>query len=652
MKRFQSAKKEAKKIFKSKMQFLILLSILVIATNSIHAQTLLWANGIGGYADDRGSSCAVDAFGNVYTTGYFRSTVDFDPGSGTFYLTSAGSASSDIFVTKISATGNLIWAKHMGGTGNDYSYSIAVDTGGNVYTTGIFSGTADFDPGPSQYNLTPDYGSGAFISKLNSNGNFVWAKKFGGGSTTGLDITLDNDGNIYTTGTFFGGDFDPGAGIFNLTTHGNEDCFISKLDITGNFLWAKGFGGYYGDLSNSIAVDVLGNVYTTGNFTDSTDFDPGAGIYFLSSGAWNRSAMFISKLDAFGNFIWAKKISGTDNCSGSSIALDTNGYFYCTGHFQGNADFDPGPGICNMSAGTSMDALVCKFDVTGNFKWAKSFGGNGTVIGNSIALDEIGNIYTTGYFVYTIDFDPGISNHDLSSTGTFHQIFISKLDSIGNYVWAQQLGGLNWDEGHCILPAPNGSIYVTGFFADTAYFDPLDSVSLISNGSTDIFTAKYCECSGVIDDTVTQYGFTLTANASGIIYQWLDCTSGFTPIIGQTGQSFTAQVNGNYAVEITQCTCKDTSSCYLIYGIGLNENIFGSGYKLYPNPTDGRMTIDFGKQFTNIEVTITNILGQKISNQQFSNTSSLKLEIGGESGVYFIKINSENESAVIKLLKR
>ena len=135
----------------------------------------VWAKGMGGASYDLGTDVTVDSSGNVYTTGNFYGTVDFDPGMGVLYLTSVGD--SDIFVSKLDSSGNLLWAKRMGGTNYDKGYSIAVDPSGNVYTTGGVYGTVDFDPGElSGFYLNSAGGSDIFVSKLNSSGNFVWAK--------------------------------------------------------------------------------------------------------------------------------------------------------------------------------------------------------------------------------------------------------------------------------------------------------------------------------------------------------------------------------------------------------------------------------------------------------------------------------------------
>ena len=288
------------------------ISLLVIATSISHvnpasawsnAQTTVSVFG-GSSGGDLGRSIAVDSGGNIYTTGHFRGTVDFDPGAGTSNLTSAGA--TDVFVSKLDSAGDLIWAKSFGGGAGNLAYSIAVDGSGNVYTTGYFRGTADFDPGEGTFNLTNAGSGDAFVSKLNSAGDFLWAKRFGGTqSERAYSIAVDSSGNVYTTGYFQAtADFDPGAGTSNLTSVGSDDVFVSKLDSTGNLLWAKSFGGTsfdfpFEDDFNSIAVDGSGNVYTTGYFQGTVDFDPGEGTSNLTSAGYTD--VFVLKLTSSGD---------------------------------------------------------------------------------------------------------------------------------------------------------------------------------------------------------------------------------------------------------------------------------------------------------------------------------------------------------------
>src|SRR5690606_9459529 len=134
----------------------------------------------------------------------------------------------DIFISKLDTNGNFLWAKSMGGVSGDYGSSITTDSSGHIYTTGAFTGTADFDPGVDEFELTSTGGTDIFISKLDTNGNFLWAKSMGGASAdNGNSITVDSAGYIYTTGDFQGtADFDPGSGTSNLVSAGGTDIFI------------------------------------------------------------------------------------------------------------------------------------------------------------------------------------------------------------------------------------------------------------------------------------------------------------------------------------------------------------------------------------------------------------------------------------------
>ena len=278
---------------------LVVLASFLLQVVPAQGQNFVWAKQMGGVSVDRAWGAAVDGSGNVYTTGGFNGTADFDPGSGAFNLTSAGSL--DIFVSKLDSAGNFVWAKQMGGSRVDIAEGVALDGSGNVHTTGFFGGTADFDPGSGAFNLTAAGRDDIFVSKLDSAGNFVWAEQMGGqNSDQAKGVAVDCRGNVYTTGWFDGtADFDPGPGVFNL--FGTEqDIFVSKLDSRGNFVWAVAtMGGFYG-VQHQVAVDVdgSGNVYTTGSFTESLDFDPGPNAFILTPAG--GSDIFVSKLEPNG----------------------------------------------------------------------------------------------------------------------------------------------------------------------------------------------------------------------------------------------------------------------------------------------------------------------------------------------------------------
>ena len=149
-----------------------------------NSQTVEWVRQFSGINNDLARNVTVDVSGNVYTIGHFEGTVDFDPGVGSYNLTSTGN--SDVFISKLDASGNFIWAIKLGGTSIDQGLSIVVDATGNVYSAGNFYGTADFDPSTATFNLTSAGYADVFITKLDVSGNFVWAKKIGGTNTEGL----------------------------------------------------------------------------------------------------------------------------------------------------------------------------------------------------------------------------------------------------------------------------------------------------------------------------------------------------------------------------------------------------------------------------------------------------------------------------------
>jgi hypothetical protein len=472
----------------------------------------------GGSMGPSNSRTSVDALGNRYTVGSFSGTVDFDPGAGTSNLISAGN--NDIFISKLDSSGNYLWAKQLGGINSDLANSVTIDASGNVYTTGFFSGTVDFDPGAGTSNLISAGSTDIFISKLDSSGNYLWAKQLGGTSTElAQSITIDASGNVYTTGSFNGtADFDPGASTNNLTSVGSADIFISKLDSSGNYLWAKQLGGSNNEVAQSMTLDGSGNVYTTGYFQGTADFDPGAGVNNLTSAGVQD--IFISKLDSNGNYLWANRLGGASNDAAYSMTLDGSGNVYTTGIFTGTVDFDPGAGTNNLtSAGGSQDIFISKLDSSGNYLWAKQLGGTMFDATNSMVIDGSGNVYTTGYFQGTADFDPGAGTNNLTSRGSA-DIFISKLDSNGNYLWAKQLGSTNYDSAHSVAIDGSGNVYTTGYFNGTVDFDPGAGITNLATGdTTNMFLSKLSQIQPSIAPVITlpTGAIAYTENATAIV---------------------------------------------------------------------------------------------------------------------------------------
>ncbi len=394
----------------------------------------VWAKSFGGvsYPCQIGG-IALDKNQNVYVTGVFYGEVDFDPGPSIYNL--GNTLSRDCFVLKLNKNGNFIWAKNtLRDAGERQSNAIKVDRSGNVYTCGSFFQTGDFDPDSTAiYNLSSGGYSSPYISKLDANGNFIWAKTFAGGQySNAIAMDIDTMDNVYTTGFFMRTtDFDPGSAVFDITPitaatllgEDAEDVFISKLDSNGNFVWAKSFGGDLLESGKSIKVDNNQNVFVGGVFRGNTDFDPDSGLVSINySGGWGTDG-FICKLDLDGHFVWGKKIGGPSSIDEiNEMDLDANNNIYATGVFALTADFDPDLTIYNLTATTANDIFIAKLNSAGNFAWAYNMGGIDTPFGNDdsgkgIAIDADFNVYGTGWFDGTIDFDPGINSYDLTSSG-------------------------------------------------------------------------------------------------------------------------------------------------------------------------------------------------------------------------------------------
>ncbi len=373
---------------------------------------------------------SIDDSGNIYISGHFLGSGDFDPGPGVFTLTSNGD--SDIFILKLDANGDFLWAKSIGGTSEESCRNHAFDNAGNIYLLGGYSGSVDFDPGPGVYNLTASSSVDAYVLKLDANGDFVWAKSTGGNASSSVfdrDIAVDGQGNVYATGDFYGtADFDPGVGVLNLTSNGGSEIFILKLNANGDLVWVKAIGGSGGDRSTNIALDASNNVIISGGFSGQIDFDPGPNDFMLNS-APNNYGGYILKLDNAGDFIWVKGFFsiGVASIHSYELVIDASNNIFGSGWFYGSVDVDPGSGthIVN-SIGGSIDGYLLKLDSIGNFVWVNVLAGTDDQYPYGATIDYQGNIISTGGFESTVDFDPGPNTHNLTATGT-KDFFLLKL---------------------------------------------------------------------------------------------------------------------------------------------------------------------------------------------------------------------------------
>jgi hypothetical protein len=241
------------------------------------------------------------------------------------------------------------WAKTFGTvTGSSASgIDVVSDSKNNSYWLGGFSGTVDFNPAVGVFNLTASFNS-AYIVKLDSAGNFLWAKQFDCSSYFGVaDLHIDTKDNMYVTGSFNGIlDCDPTSGISNITSAGLDDAFLCKIDTSGALIWKKHIGSTTKEVGKKIGTDTTGNVILTGQFINTVDFDPGVGTYNLTSTTVNSSFTvntYILKLNRFGDFVWAGSIAaGVD-----AISVEKVGNIVLTGLTSDVVDIDPSLSVVN-----------------------------------------------------------------------------------------------------------------------------------------------------------------------------------------------------------------------------------------------------------------------------------------------------------------
>jgi hypothetical protein len=391
----------------------------------------LWAKQIGGTFGELVNSIKTDANGNVIISGGFlSSSVDFDPGPGTFILNNASAGQIDVFILKLDAAGNFLWAKQLSSVTNENTYGMTVDGSNNVYITGYTTMVLDYDPGPGTYTVQSTGSYNIFVLKLDGSGNFIWAAQTNSLSTSfPTDIAVDNSGNVYAVGYFDGvGDFDPSPANYTLASAGSADGYLLKLSSSGSFLWAKQIGGTGYDVFNSIATNNSGDVFLTGFYSNTVDFDPGPAVFTATSNG--GSDIFLCKLDANGNFGWSKTFGGIDNDLAGGITIDANSNLYVSGEFKNTLDIDPGPANYPVTSVGNSDIFISKFNASGTQIWSKQFGGSYIDYSPKLCLDISGNLYCSGLFLDKVDFDPGPLTSTMSTNGTnIVSIFLSKFSS-------------------------------------------------------------------------------------------------------------------------------------------------------------------------------------------------------------------------------
>ena len=462
-------------------------TLSILSFNLLAQPEFAWAKGIGGSATDVGLNVATDSNGNVYLCGRFQGTIDADPGTGgTSTIVSAGDF--DMCVIKFDALGNFIWVKTLGGTGFDEFSEVVCDTQDNIILVGAFNGTIDADPNSGTATFTST-GDDILILKLAGDGSTLWTHHVSGSAgdyNGGLAVNSTND--IYLTGGFSGTtNFDVDGGNTSLTSAGENDVYILKLLSDGSFSWVKQVGNTSFDYAEDVSVDNTDQIVVAGRFRETVNFDPNGGTQNSTSAGLNDC--FLLKLDNNGNYVWHITTGGTGYDETWSVTTDNNNDVFTFGYFSGTVDLDPGAGTQNVTSNGSDDLFIQKFNSAGSLQWVKTVGGSEFENSYDIACDSEGNVVAVGDFFNTVDFDPGAGESSLTSAGN-NDIYYLKLNADGDYQWAVRIGAAFSQAGYSITVDNDNNIISTGTYSSSVDFNPGSGTQILTSQDFNMYVLK------------------------------------------------------------------------------------------------------------------------------------------------------------------
>lgn len=671
------------KLFARKTHLAVKMVFIAVIINAFFGNNLIaqytvdwqWHNAYGAAGAEFGEKVIMDTDGNLYLSAQFEGTIDVDPSAATVNLTSAGGL--DCAIICYDENGNYLWAKRIGGTGEDRIWEIEWKAD-HLYITGSFSATVDFDPGVGTTNLTSAGNLDIFIAKFQDDGDFVWVKKMGGTDRDeGWGIGIDsNDDIIIGCGYRATVDFDPGAGVSNLVSAGDYDFVIAKYSNTGDFVWAKGMGGSGYDFFYSLDMDHNDNIFVGGMFQNTVDFDPSAATQNrTSTGNWD---FVVASYDTDGDYRWANTGGGTGEDRIYSVVVSGTGNVFCGGWFSGtNIDFNTGAGTQLLSSNGGNDAFVMKIENDGDFSWAKSWGGTGFDGSFCLYADSDENVYSVGQFTGTnVDFDPSAASYLLTSNST--DIFISLLDDNGDFVWARNPSGTSAVDNlrGLVVDETTDAVYVTGHFGSTVDFDvEAGTQNATAIGNYDFALVKYdYELQTPLPVVLVSFDASYSADNNWVDIRWVTSSEvnchyysieksqdmlHWTETAVKTGNgnsniiSYYHAVDNNPAQGISyyRMVQYDFNGEFTVFdpqSVQITTSSLGSKVVIYPNPVSDILSVINVENYSLIELVDLN--GNVIMKSQVDDqVTSINLQNVSE-GVIFLRLSGTLPTEVIKVI--
>ena len=535
--------------------------------------------------------------------------------------------------------------------------------------------------------------------------NILWEKQFGGiGDDRSTKKVIDNNGDLLVTGTFMNTvDFDFGSGSTELTSNGWWDVFLAKYDTTGNLIWVVSFGSVNFDYSDIVTVDENNNIYLGGNYGGVMDINPGANEELLTPIGLSS---YLLKLNEAGEFQWARNLTGND-IRIQGIGVGPQGVV-CGGYFTGTCEFNNEGTSYQMTSDASQDTYVLNITENGTFISAYQIGSLGQNMLRGFDLDSDGNVYLACEYMTSIDADPGsgetlittdnesgygnfmakytpsmeliwvkqpefptyssirnievYTNNEIMISGEFNDSirfnqfgdldwyfsagqedhFIGKLNASGNLSWLKTVGNNEEDDSRVLHVDQLGNTYVSASFRGVLDANPgSETFSVESVGSSDSYILKLDNDGNFVwffQDSVDALSTTIhianvTSGSTNDLYVNFNFYSQIGIIQNSILHSHTSA--GDFDVLLVKMKADDFLS--------LEEN--SRDFSIYPNPTNGEITVNLEKILGNKIIQLVDLSG-KVIQEEKTNATELQIRLNAKAGCYFLLITNDNNLSV------
>lgn len=533
----------------------------------------------------------------------------------------------------IAQTFDYSWGVNFGGVGEDVIRAISVDDDGNIYSTGYFTDNADFDPGAGTTELVSNGFYDIFVQKIDSEGNLVWAKSFGGPFFDyGTSVETDELGNVYVTGVYEDVvTFASGDATSELTSSGAQDIFVLKLSPEGDFIWVKSMGGTGYEEATSIGTDGNGAIYVSGYFNEPGDYDPGETEFELTSNGGQDG--FVVKLSNEGSFEWAHNFGSEDQLLALGMDVNDFGDVFLTGPFQGAVDFNPGEADEILEIDAGQGGYVLKLNSAGEFGYAVVFGGDQNDTPWDIAVDSDGSAYSAGGF--RGEFTAG--NTTYTGVDFNEEAFVVKVNPLGMIEWVNAIQGIEFQNAYDVNTDASGNVVLAGYFNGTADFDPSESATVELTGESaepfDAFYAVYDTDGNYVDagqfggsNFVEHHG--VDADAEGNIYLGaaFQGTVNLNPEVGETENVSSAGFRDSYIIKLQPSDIT-----------GIADVDLAPSPPVFPNPAADVLNIQIADR--NAVYSIRDMAGREVQGGTLNGPELQRISVGKlESGAYILLV--------------